>query len=146
MRNIIAMMLGVGVFLPQAVGAASVREQMDATWGTFGQRAKTELAKLPDSGRASFQNALIACSLFVDEYLNSKYESECQRAATSYLVEYSDSSSTIPFLFKGIITMTRVYAFNRQLAAGHPIPIEDRNPAVTELEVLQRAYRETRAR
>jgi hypothetical protein len=136
------MAAGVLVFLPQAGSAASVREQIDATWGIFGPRAKNELAKLPESGRVSFQNALVACSLFVDEYLNTKYESECQRAATSYLVEYSDSSSTVPFLFRGIISVTRVYAVNRQLAAGHPI--EDRNPAAIELEVLQRAYRETR--
>ena len=142
MRTIVAMAAGVLVFLPQTVSAASVSEQMDVTWRTFGQKAKTELAKLPDSGRASFQNALVACTLYVDDYLNSKYESECQRAATSYLVEYSDSSSTVPFLFKGILSVTRMYAVNRQLAAGHPI--EDRNPAAVELEVLQRAYRETR--
>ena len=108
----------------------------------FRPKGEDRISQLPDSGRASFQNALVACTLYVDDYLNSKYESECQRAATSYLVEYSDSSSTVPFLFKGILSVTRMYAVNRQLAAGHPI--EDRNPAAVELEVLQRAYRETR--
>ena len=142
MRTIVAMAASVLVFLPQAGSATTAREQFDATWEIFGQRAKTELAKLPQSGRTSFQNALVACSLYADDYLSSKYESECQRAATSYLVEYSDSSSTVPFLFKGILSVTRMYAVNRQLAAGHPI--EDRNPAAVELEVLQRAYRETR--
>src|SRR6516162_4904979 len=142
MRTIVAMAASVLVFLPQAGSATTAREQFDATWEIFGQRAKTELAKLPQSGRTSFQNALVACSLYADDYLSSKYESECQRAATAYLVEYSDSSAAISLQFKYIISVTRVYALNRQLAAGRPS--EDKNPAVISIEVLQRAYRETR--
>jgi hypothetical protein len=59
--------------------AADQRQEFKTQWGLWGPRAEQEIAALPNAGRAALQKALIACSLFLDDYLSTQYSERMRR-------------------------------------------------------------------
>ena len=126
------------------LAAGPLDESFEKIWSSFGQRSEGELAALPAKGRAAFERALIACSIFVDMYSNPKYTSECETNSYDFLTQFSASSSALSFLFTRAIELTRDYNIKTEIdfEQGRRAIAYD-NPAKIYIEVLQRARRET---
>src|SRR5215472_18694060 len=100
----VAMRIAVGVSLlivPAQLCLASDarREAADGWWSAWGKNVKTELNALPDAGRKAFRDALIACSLYADEYNSDVRGAECKRAVKAFTVEYGRDHSPIELTF-----------------------------------------------
>jgi hypothetical protein len=50
--------------------------------------AEKKFAALLENGRAAYKRALIACSLYADDYADANYENECKTAYQSFEVEF----------------------------------------------------------
>ena len=83
------------------------QETIKVWWPLFEQKAEQEISALPKAGRAALQKALIACSLFADDYFNVRYQMECERISKAFVVEFSDDASTLAPLL-GIKFILRV--------------------------------------
>ncbi len=78
----------VGVLLISAQLSLAVDERREAVerwWSTWGEKMKAELAALPEQGRHAFRDALVACSLYADEYDSDPYRAECRRAVKFFV-------------------------------------------------------------
>jgi hypothetical protein len=128
--------------------AADGRRQIfEGHWSLFGEKAKAELAALPEKGRSAFRETLIACSLYADEYFNGEYKTKCERALKFFVIEFGRPSSTIELLFKGALAMTHVQASQVELDQMHgQRDITDDDTRKGFIDVLEKAYRETRER
>jgi hypothetical protein len=142
MREILALLSG-GLLL----AAQTCFAENQTMAALFGPQIKTELAALSENGRAALSKALIACSLYSDEYNNSRYEDECKRAYQAFEVEFSNRKSPICLVLKGAITVTQVVAANRKLVIqqGRLQELQElrNDTAKAEIEALQKAYRDT---
>jgi hypothetical protein len=69
------------------------QETFKVDWGIWGPKAVQEIAALPKAGRAALQKALVACSLFTDDYLSVQYQTECERASKFFVVEFSSNDT-----------------------------------------------------
>ena len=147
-RKIRALASGVLLLVSAEACLAEDRrnETFDATWDTLGQNAEKELAALPKDGRRAYQKALIACSLYADEYSNDKYGAECRRATTFFSVEFASASSSISSLLKLARSLTAVYESNIKMEyqQGRRPDLTAGNPATIYIDFLKKAYRDTR--
>jgi hypothetical protein len=122
------------------------REAAEGWWSLWVEQTKTkaELKRLPDTGRRAFREALIACSLYADDYDSADYRAQCQRASKSFVTEISQDSSAVDLSFKMSMAMTAVLSAQRELDRQHGIRDSGGGEArYGGLDVLQRAYRET---
>jgi len=123
------------------------RQAAEGWWFTWGEKAKAELKGLPEPGRRAFREALIACSLYADEYDSDAYRGECQRAVKFFVIEFSRDSSAIDLSFRTSMSMTAGWSAQVKLDRQHGK--RDTSGGDTRymgLDVLERAYRETRER
>jgi hypothetical protein len=141
-------MLAGGVLLLVLVqiclAAGQQDESFEKIWGAFGQKAQSELLALPAKGRAAFQKALIACSIYADAYANLKYTSECETTSNYFMSEFSDNSSALSVLFQAAMSLTSAHNAQAELElqqAQRPRP--DDNLRKVYIEVLLKAYRDT---
>jgi len=124
--------------------ASQQDETFEKIWSAFGQKVQSELLALPAKGRAAFQKALIACSIYADAYSNLKYTSECETTSNYFLTEFSDNSSALSVLFKAAMTLTSAYNAQTEFefAQGRR-NLPDDNLRKVYIEVLLKAYRDT---
>jgi hypothetical protein len=120
------------------------REAAEGWWSLWGEKTKAEVKRLPDAGRRAFREALIACSLYADDYDSADYRAQCQRASKSFVIEFSRDSSAIDLSFKASKSSTAVWSaqveLDRQNGKRDTVGGDTRYMG---LDVLQRAYRET---
>jgi hypothetical protein len=111
-------------------------------WSTYGQKAEQEIGALPKAGRAALQKALIACSLFADDYLSAQYQTECKKTSKFFVVEFSSESSFLKLLLETTVTVTNVHQTQALLDAqqGRRGQIYDPQPWKVYIEILQKAY------
>jgi hypothetical protein len=83
------------------------QETFKVWWPLFGQKAEQEISALPKAGRAALQKALIACSLFSDDYLSVQYQTECERASKFFIVEFSSNDSFVKTLLQTAVSAHR---------------------------------------
>lgn len=139
--------VGVGlllVFVQICLSASQQDESFERIWSAFGQRAQSELVALPAKGRAAFQKALIACSIYADAYSNLKYTSECESTSNYFLTEFSDNSSALSILFRAAMTLTSAYSTQTEFdfeQGRRRLP--DDNLRKVYIEVILKAYRDT---
>ena len=123
-------------------------ETFNSTWPLLGLQAKTEVASLSEMGRVTFSKALVACSLYSDDYLNSGYKRSCEEKSKIFVLEFSEPSSYIDILFKLAKNMADLNALQKHLASeqqrsARAVPTAD-NEWRVYIEILEKAYRETR--
>ena len=136
---------GLLLVLIQICVAASPQDEIfEKIWSAFGQRAQSEVLALSAKGRAAFQKALIACSIYADAYANPKYTSECETTSNYFLTEFSDNSSALSVLFKAAMTLTGAYDTQTkfEFAQGRR-QLSDDDLRKVYIEVLLKAYRDT---
>ena len=132
------------VFGQICLSASQQDEVFEKIWSAYGQKADSELMALPAKGRAAFQKALIACSIYADAYPNLKYTSECETTSNYFLAEFSDNSSALSVLFQAAMSLTSAHNAQAELEfqqAQRPRP--DDNLRKVYIEVLLKAYRDT---
>jgi hypothetical protein len=116
-------------------------------WGvdTDIPKAKTELAALSEEGRIAFRKALIACSLYADNYNNATYKDACEVASKVFTVEFSNERATLKYLFSLAISMTDSSEVGDKMAAvtGKLSPMIGNPGGKAYIAALQKAYRET---
>lgn len=124
------------------LAAEQRQETFKFQWGIWGQKAQQEIATLPQAGRAALQRALIACSLFADDYLSAQYRRECERASKSFIVEFSGTNSFVKMLLQNAVTLTNVQQTQALLDAQEGRRGQDLDPQTWKvfIEVLQKAY------
>jgi hypothetical protein len=112
----------------------------------LGEKTKAELKRLPEAGRKAFREALLACSLYADEYDSASHRDECKRASKNFVLEFSSRSSPINLCFSASITMTAVWSANLALEyqQGKRPDMSGGDTRYMGIDVLERAYRETR--
>jgi hypothetical protein len=126
------------------LAASQQDESFEKIWTTFGQKAQSELLALPAKGRAAFQKALIACSIYADAYANLKYTSECETTSSYFMTEFSGTSSALSVLFKAAMTLTSAQNAQAELEfAGVRRQLPDDNLRKVYIDVLLKAYRDT---
>jgi hypothetical protein len=105
-------------------------------------KAVQEIAALPKAGRAALQKALVACSLFTDDYLSVQYQTECERASKFFVVEFSSNDSFVKTLLQTAVTLANVQQTQARLDAqqGRRGPDYDPQTWKVFIEVLQKAY------
>jgi hypothetical protein len=91
-----------------SLAADQRQETFKFQWGIWGQKAQQEIAALPQAGRAALQKALIACSLFADDYLSTQYQRECEGTAKFFVVEFSSNDSFVKSGLQMAVTLTKV--------------------------------------
>lgn len=122
------------------LAAGQQDESFERIWAAFGQKAQSELLALPTKGRAAFQKALIACSIYADAYANLKYTSECETTSKYFMSEFSDNSSALSVLFQAPMSLTSAHNAQAELEfqqAQGPRP--DDNLRKVYIEVLLKA-------
>jgi hypothetical protein len=142
---------GVGLLIISAqlcIAADARREAAaDAWWSLWGEKVKAELKSLPNAGRRAFRDALIACSLYADDYDSADYKAQCERATKAFMIEFSQGGSAIELSFKTSMLSTAMTSaqleLDRQRGTRGTSSGEVR---YVGLDVLQRAYRETQSR
>jgi hypothetical protein len=124
--------------------SAERQKAAEAGWSTFGETIKAELRRLAAPGRAAFRDALVACTLAADEYLDEAPLRECQRAVKYLQVEFFPwGKAMTPPTFDVSIDGIKIAAANVRLSGRHdPTSDAGRYPF---LDVLKRAYDEVRA-
>jgi hypothetical protein len=124
--------------------AAEQRQQtFKDEWGFWGPKAEQEIAALPKAGRAALQKALVACSLFTDDYLSVQYQTECERASKFFIVEFSSNDdSFVKMLIQWVVTLAKVQQTQHLLDAQQGRRGPDYNPQTWKhfLKILQKAY------
>jgi hypothetical protein len=71
-------LLGAGLLL--AAQTCFAEDQWpDQYSAAIGPDAKKEFAALSETGRAAYKRALIACSLYADNYDDPNYKKQCER-------------------------------------------------------------------
>jgi hypothetical protein len=135
------LLLVLGQICPSASQEDEIFQKI---WSTYGLKADSELMSLPAKGRAAFQKALIACSIYADAYSNLKYTSECETTSNYFLTEFSDNSSALSVLFKAAMTLTNAYNTQTEFefAQGRG-QLPDDNLRKVYMQVLLKAYRDT---
>jgi hypothetical protein len=117
-------------------------------WAAFGEQAKAELADLPENGRDAFQEALIACSLYAaDRYDSATHRDKCETGSQFFVREFSHNWSALDLLFQMTISFTS--AWSSQVALHHLHGQREMTDDGTRrgiIDVLEKAYRETRER
>jgi predicted aspartyl protease len=111
--------------------------------GRFGAQRQSKKYRLYlSAGRAALQKALIACSLFADDYFNVRYQMECERTSKAFVVEFSDDASTLAYLFRGVITLTKVQHTQVELDAQQGRRGQDQDSQMRKVftDILQKAY------
>jgi len=129
--------------------AADERGQtFESMWAAFGEQAKAELTDLPEKGRNAFREALIACSVYgADEYDSPTHRDKCETGSQFFVRGFSHNWSAIDVLFQMAISFTSVWM--EQVALDHlheQREITDDDSRRGIIDVLERAYRETRER
>jgi predicted aspartyl protease len=124
------------------LAAQQPAETFKILWSTYGQKAEQEIGALPKAGRAALQKALIACSLFADDYLSAQYQTECKKTSKFFVVEFSSESSFLKLLLETTVTVTNVHQTQALLDAqqGRRGQIYDPQPWKVYIEILQKAY------
>ncbi len=143
--DILSALAGAGLLLVlvQICHSASPRDEaFEKIWAAFGRKAETELLALPAKGRAAFQRALIACSIYADDASNIKYTSECKTTSDYFLTEFSDNLSAMSVLFTAAMTATIDAQTEIELGQGRGGLPDDILRRVY-IDVLQKAYRDT---
>lgn len=142
----IAVSVGALLISVQLCLASDARREAAQTWWSgMGEQVKAELKRLPEAGRRAFRQALLACSLCADEYDSDAYRAACQRAVKFFVIEFSRASSAIDLSFRMSMSMTAVWSATLELDRQHGK--RDTTGGDTRymgLDVLERAYRETR--
>jgi hypothetical protein len=133
------------------IAAETRREAAEVWWSMWGEKVKAELNGLPEAGRRAFRDALLACSLYADEYNSGAHRAECQRAEKSFVIDFSRESSAIDLSFKNSMLNTSIMSANLALARQQgksEMEIMDMmrggDTRYVGLDVLERAYRQTR--
>jgi hypothetical protein len=138
---------GAGLFLllvQISLAAGQQDESFEKIWAAFGQKAQSELLALPAKGRAAFQKALIACSIYADAYANLKYTAECETTSNYFMTEFSDNSSALSVLFQAAMSLTSARNAQAELEFQQAQrPRSDDNLRKVYIEVLLKAYRDT---
>ena len=106
------------------------------------ERCSTRGPALPNAGRAALQKALIACSLFADEYLSTQYQRECEGTAKFFVVEFSSNGSFVKSGLQMAVSLTKVRQTQALLDAQQGRRGQDYDPQTWKvfIEVLQKAY------
>jgi predicted aspartyl protease len=113
MKSLIPALLAGGLVL--AAQTCLAQDQWAGPYGaSFGPKARTELNRLGEHGRAAFKNALIACGLYVDEISDARKE-ECKAALKVFTVEFSSEHSAISLLFDDAIIGAGIWEANVEL-------------------------------
>ena len=124
------------------------RQTFESMWAAFGEEAKAELEDLPEKGRNAFREALIACSVYAaDEYDSPTHRDKCETGSDFFVREFSHNWSAIDVLFQMAISYTSVWMEQVELDHRHGrrgITVDDSRRGI--IDVLERAYRETRER
>jgi hypothetical protein len=132
------------VLVQICLAASQQDESFEKIWSAFGQKAQSELLALPAKGRAAFQKALIACSIYADAYANLKYTSGCETTSSYFMTEFSGTSSALSVLFKAAMTLTSAQNAQAELEfAGVRRQLPDDNLRKVYIDVLLKAYRDT---
>jgi hypothetical protein len=110
---------------------------------TTGPDAQKEFAALPENGRAAYKRALIACSLYVDDYYDPNYKNQCQTLYKNFEVEFG--SRFIGLLFHNAIISTRMMVINSKLGVSQARREldGDNDFAKASIAALEKIYRET---
>jgi clan AA aspartic protease (TIGR02281 family) len=118
------------------------QETFKVWWPLWGPKAEHEISALPKPGRTAFQKALIACSLFTDDYFNVRYQMECERTSKAFVIEFSDDVSALAYLFRAAITFTKVQHTQVELDAQQGRRGQDPDPQIRKVftDILQKAY------
>jgi hypothetical protein len=121
--------------------AGERQETFKLWWSFFGQQAEQEIAVLPRAGRLALQKALVACSLFVDDYLNAQYQTECERTSKFFVVEFTGDGSSVGLLLKNAVVLSSAQQTLALLDAQQGRRGND-DPQTRKvfIEVLQKAY------
>jgi hypothetical protein len=108
-----------------------------------GPDAEKEFAALTESGRMSYKQALIACSLYVDHYYDRNYKNQCETLYKSFEVEFA--SRFIGLLFHNAIISTRMMVLNSELGVSQARREldGDNDFAKASIAALEKIYRET---
>ena len=124
------------------LAAQQPAETFKNSWSFYGPKAEQEIAALPRAGRAALLKALIACSLFADDYLSAQYQIECERTSKSFLVEFSNEGSFVKLLLETTAIMTRMHQTQALLEAqqGRRGQIYDPQTWKVYIRILQKAY------
>lgn len=132
------------VLIQTCLAASQQDESFEKIWLAFGPKAQSELLALPAKGRAAFQKALIACSIYADAYANLKYTSECETTSNYFMTEFSDNSSALSVLFRAAMALTSAHNTQAELEIRGARPQRpDDNLRKFYIEVLLKAYRDT---
>jgi hypothetical protein len=127
--------------------ASEARRKAAEDWWNFeGNRLRTEIASLSVPGRTAFRDALIACTLYLEESSNAAREDACQKAEKLFVIEHTSGYSAADSAFKMAMINAKIDKANHEL--------EYRQGKFNNwksgddfyyayLDVLQRAYRET---
>jgi hypothetical protein len=110
---------------------------------TTGPNAQKEFAALPENGRAAYKQALIACSLYVDDYYDPNYKKQCETVYKSFALEFG--SRSIGLLFRNAIISTRMMVINSQLGVSQARREldGDNDFAKASIAALEKIYRES---
>jgi hypothetical protein len=140
---------GVGLVILSVqlcVAADARREAADRWWSLWGEKVKAELKRLPPAGRPVFRDALIACSLYADDYDSADYKAQCERATKTFVIEFSQDGSAIELAFRALMVSAAMTSAQLELDRQHGIRGSGGGEVRYQgLDVLQRAYRETQA-
>jgi hypothetical protein len=109
-------------------------------WSGLRPQAEKEFAALSENGRAAYKRALIACSLYADDYDNANYRDQCKTAYKSFKVEFG--GKIIGLIFENVIIFSGVTEANIELGDRNP-NIYSNELAKASIATLQEIYRET---
>jgi hypothetical protein len=141
---------GIGLLILSVqlcVAADARREAADRWWSLWGEKTKAELKSLPNAGRKAFRDALIACSLYADEYDSAEYKAQCEKATKAFVIEFSQDGSAIEMSFRASRLSAAMTSAQLELDRQHAIRGTSGGEVRYQgLDVLQRAYRETQSR
>jgi hypothetical protein len=144
--RVIATALALVLGCAQSCFASEARQQAaEGFWNTLGNKLKLEVASLPEPGRRAFRDALLACTLYLDEPSNRARKDECSRTERLFAIEYTSGSSLIHSTFGLATTNAAIQTMNvtLELQQGKPHDLKFDDLGYAYLDVLQRAYRET---
>jgi hypothetical protein len=135
-------LLGAGLLL--AAQTCFAEDQWpDQYSAAIGPDAKKEFAALSETGRAAYKRALIACSLYADNYDDPNYKKQCETVYKSFEVEFG--SRFIGLLFHNAINSTRMLVVNSELGVSQARREldGDNDFAKASIAALERIYRGT---
>jgi predicted aspartyl protease len=143
MKQLYLLLLG-GVLLFIAGNCFAENQWPDAFTAGLGPDAEKEFAALSENGRAAYKRALIACSLYADNYDDANYQDQCKTAYQAFKVEFG--GKFIGLFFENVIISTAATKTNIELTFN-----QGRRPdlnsygndfAKGSIAALQKIYRE----